>query len=120
MGSSFFEEEPLPLARIMQKNKDILDKVFECHPRDFNVKLWNGRLVEWSQHPKFTLVFKDKSSFRWVFLKGDAFTVGRAYVEGGLDIEGDLFEAIKLGDYLSQLKLSYGDKLRILGRLLSL
>ena len=102
----------------MQRAKDILEKVFADHPRDFNVKLWNGHLIEWSRRPKFTLTFKDKRTFRSMFLRGNAFTAGKAFVEGRLDIEGDIFEAIKLADYLSQLRLRRREKLGILWRLI--
>lgn len=30
----------------MQKARDILEKIFAGHPKDFNVKLWNGHLIE--------------------------------------------------------------------------
>lgn len=104
----------------MQKAENILNKIFEHHPRNFNVRLWNGHLIEWSKPPKFTLIFNDKSSFRKLFLRGDTFTVGTIYIEGKLDIEGDILEAIKLEDYLSQLKMSGWEKLKILKRLLTL
>lgn len=104
----------------MEKAENILEKIFENHPDDFNVRLWNGYLIEWSKQPKFTLVFADKSSFRKLLLRGDAFTAGTIYIEGKLDIEGDIFEAIKLGDYLASLKLSWRDKLRILMKLVTL
>lgn len=97
-----------------------MDKIFESHPRDFNVRLWNGHLIEWDKNPKFTLIFKDKETFRKILFKGDAFCAGTAYIEGRFDIEGDIFEAIKLGDYLSSIKLSPGEKLGIFFNLLRL
>ena len=104
----------------MQKARDVLDKIFENHPKDFNVRLWNGHLIEWSREPKFILGFNDKRTFKRVLLRGDAFTAGRSFVEGKVDIDGDIFEAIKLGDYLSSLRLSRRDRLRILAKLLTL
>lgn len=104
----------------MQKAQDILDKIFENYPRDFNIRLWNGHLIKSSKQPKFLLGFNDKAIFRKILLRGDAFTAGTAYIEGKIDIEGDIFEAIKLGDYLVSLKLSRRDKLRILLKLLTL
>ena len=103
----------------MEKTVDILEKIFEKHPRDFNVRLWDGRLIEWSREPKFTLMFNDKKAFKKLLLTGDALTAGEAFIEKKLDIAGDIFEAVKLGDYLAELKLSMMEKLKILGKLLS-
>lgn len=77
-------------------------------------------MIEWSREPKFTLIFKNKAAFKKAILRGDAYTTGTEYIEGRLEIEGDIFEAIRLGDYLAQVKLSRRDKLNILLRLLRL
>ena len=94
-------------------------KIFEGYPKDFNIRLWNGHVIEWGNPAKFTLVFRDKATFRKILLRGDALTAGTAFIENKVDIEGDIFEAIKLADYLASLKLSYRDKLRILSKLLT-
>ena len=104
----------------MRRVRNILHKIFQDHPRDFNIRLWDGRLLEWSREPKFTVVFRDKATFKRLILNGNALVAGTAFIENKLDIEGDLFAAVRLGDYLSGLQLTFRDKMKILGRLLTL
>lgn len=105
---------------MMQRAKDILEKIFEGREKNFNIRLWNGHLIEWANPAKFTLVFRNKAAFKKIVLRGDALTAGSAYIENDIDIEGDIFEAIKLADYLAALKLSGRDKINILARLITL
>lgn len=104
----------------MRKVRNVLARIFQDHPKDFNVRLWDGHLIEWSRSPKFTLVFRDKKIFKKVIMNGDALTAGAAFIENRLDIEGDIFAAIGLGDYLGDLKLGFRDKLKIMAKLLTL
>src|SRR3989338_440301 len=104
----------------MQKARDILDKIFAGHPKNFNNRLWNCHLIEWSRQPKFILGFNDKRTFKRVLLRGDAFTAGKAFIESKVDIDGDIFEAIKLGDYLAALKLRRREKLKLFAQLMIL
>lgn len=104
----------------MKKAKDILEKVFANHPRNFNVRLWNGQLINWSDAPAFILEFKTKSCFKKLFLRGNEFTAGAAYVEGELEIEGDILQAVETGAYLTSLKLNRREKLKLLAKLVTL
>ncbi len=94
--------------------KRILERVFEGHPKDFNIGLWDGSLIKWTNSPKFTLIFKDKSAFKKVLIASDAYKAGKAFIEGQVDITGDIFEAIKLADHLSQLRLGLLEKMGLL------
>jgi hypothetical protein len=98
----------------------ILDKVFEGHPKNFNVRFWDGRLIEWTPRPKFTIIFNDKRTFKKLFLRGDILSAGKSYITRKLDIDGNIFEALKLGDYFASLKLSRIEKFRLLLELLAL
>lgn len=110
------EEQWLAMRRI----RNILFKIFEDHPRDFNIRLWDGHLIEWCREPKFTLIFRDKKTFKNMLLNNNALTAGSAFIENKIDIEGDIFEAIRLGNYLSELKLSGRDRLKLFTWLLML
>jgi cyclopropane-fatty-acyl-phospholipid synthase len=101
----------------MSQIVDILEKIFDGHPKNFNLRLWDGQTIAWDSHPAFTLIFSDKQALKKIILSGDAFTAGTAYIEKEIEIEGDIFEAIKLGDYLAGLKLSRGEKLAIFAKL---
>ncbi len=98
----------------MQSAERFLEKVFEGHPKDFNIGLWDGSLIKWSDSPKFTLTFKDKGTFKKVMIASDAYKAGKAFIEGKVDITGDVFEAIKLADHLSQPRFSFIEKMRLL------
>jgi cyclopropane-fatty-acyl-phospholipid synthase len=104
----------------MHEVSDILEKIFEGHPKDFNILLWDGHLIEWSARPKFTLVFRDKSAFKKMALTRDAFVVGKAFVENTFDVEGDIFEALKLRDHLAKFRPKGLEKLLILLKAISL
>ncbi len=101
----------------MRKVRNVLTKIFRDHPRDFNIRIWDGRLISWSESPRFTLTFRDKGTFKKMILNGDALVAGSAFIENKFDIEGDIFAAVRLGDYLGDLKLSLRDKLGILAKL---
>ena len=104
----------------MRRVRSLLANIFEGHPKDFNICLWDGHLIEWSREPKFTLIFRDKAAFKKVIMNGDALTAGAAFIDNKLDIEGDIFAAVRLGDYLGGLNLSLRDKLKIMAKLLTL
>jgi hypothetical protein len=104
----------------MRNVRNLLDVIFEGHPKDFNIRLWNDHLIAWSRAPRFTLVFRDKRTFKKLILNGDALAAGAAFIEDRLDIEGDIFAAVRLGDYLSGLNFGLQDRLKILAKLLAL
>lgn len=98
----------------MRNAERLLGKIFEGHPKDFNIGLWDGSLIKWSDSPKFTLIFNDKEAFKKVMIASDAYKAGKAFIEGKVDITGDVFEAIKLADHLSQLRFSFIEKMGLL------
>ncbi len=104
----------------MRKVRSILTKIFKDHPRDFNVRIWDGRVISWGETPRFTLVFRDKRVFQKIILNGNALVAGAAFIENKFDIEGDIFAAVRLGDYLGSLRLGMRERLGILTGLLTL
>ncbi|MFP4473666.1 MAG: hypothetical protein ACLFPX_07385 [Candidatus Omnitrophota bacterium] len=85
--------------------KKLLNMVFQYHPRkDFNIRTSAGETIRWSDNPKFTLVVNDPRALKRIILCRDDLEAGKAFIEKGIDIEGDLFEAMTLADYFSELK----------------
>ncbi|MBK7583235.1 MAG: class I SAM-dependent methyltransferase [Myxococcales bacterium] len=79
----------------------MLEPVFRDHPtHNFAVRLWNGQEVSWSGRRDFTLAFTDPETFRGCFGSKDPAQFAEAYVDGRLNIEGDLWEAAGLATYL--------------------
>ncbi|SPF48629.1 Cyclopropane-fatty-acyl-phospholipid synthase [Syntrophobacter sp. SbD1] len=62
----------------------------------FVFKLWNGEVIEYGSRPKTTLVIKSSRVLGELFSKG-FLGFGEAYTEGGLEVEGDLQELLRLG-----------------------
>jgi len=104
----------------MQKAKDILKKIFKVHSVDFNVKLGDVCLMESNGNPKFTLIFRNKKTFKKVMLKMNVMTAGKAFIEGDLDVEGDIFEAIETCGSFLNFRLRTDEKVWLLAKLLTL
>jgi cyclopropane-fatty-acyl-phospholipid synthase len=81
---------------------------------DFAIRLWEG--TTWISHPdreaRFTLVINHPGALRRLFWAPNQLTLGKAYIYGDYDVEGDIVEAINLASHLCDLKLSVMDKLR--------
>jgi cyclopropane-fatty-acyl-phospholipid synthase len=65
------------------------------------VRLWNGRTLDLSPHPKVTITLPRASSARY-FLKPDFNTLGEALVEGHVEVEGPMREIIRVGESLAR------------------
>ena len=62
----------------------------------FNLELWNGRRETFGSAPRVTLrVNRAKAALR--LLKPDLGSLGEAYVEGDIDLEGPAAEIVRLG-----------------------
>jgi cyclopropane-fatty-acyl-phospholipid synthase len=69
-------------------------------PRDFAVRLWDGTLwpSDETDAPRFTVHVKSPSFVRELLSRPSLVTIGKAYVEGDLAIEGDLKAAFAVGE----------------------
>jgi cyclopropane-fatty-acyl-phospholipid synthase len=67
--------------------------------RDFDVRYWDGS-VERGGHgaPRFTFIVRQPAALRRMFLPPNELSIIEAYLSGGVDVDGDLEEAIGLGD----------------------
>lgn len=102
-----------------QKARALLERLFATlRDKRFAVRLWDGQEVSWSPQPDFTLVFMDPGTFSRCMLTSDPSDLASAYVDGQLEVEGNLDAAIGLASYLRALDLPLRDKLRFAPRLL--
>ena len=62
----------------------------------FSFELWDGEVIGYGGKPKTTLLIKSAKVPRQMFSKG-FLGFGEAYVEGDLEVEGDLQELLRLG-----------------------
>ena len=96
----------------------ILKKLCSKAGSSFAVRLWDGSILYFGDKPQFTLVFNDRKTFKKLIVSPNAFTAGEAFIKKKIDLEGDIFAALKLKDHFESLSLTLGDKLVILFNLL--
>lgn len=63
--------------------------------------------------PVCTVAVHHPATFVRLMRDPSPYTFAEAYVEGALDIEGDLFAAMKIADAIEEIRLSFRDRLRL-------
>src|ERR1700722_9366816 len=75
----------------------------DYHPRDFAISFWDGS--EWpaeSESPRFTLMVKHPDALRRMLRAStNDLSLSEAYINGDLDVTGDLEAAMPLANYLA-------------------
>ena len=89
-----------------------LETLRDRHPIPLRVRLWNGSSVELDDAPQVELRVKDIGAAR-VLLKPSLSALGEAFVEGHVDVEGNIAEIISIAERLSLA----GDEEKAAGRL---
>ena len=93
----------------------VLRRVFDRMPTGFVFQLWDGTLVPLGEGPPVcTVVVHRPETFSRLMRDPTPYNFGEAYVEGALDIEGDLFAAMKIADAMEEIRLSLRDRLGLL------
>jgi cyclopropane-fatty-acyl-phospholipid synthase len=71
------------------------------------LRLWNG-VTHYFGHnaPSFTLVFRDPAVLRDLVLRRSPLPLADAYFHGRVDVEGDLYDALKLKNHLQNLSFT--------------
>jgi cyclopropane-fatty-acyl-phospholipid synthase len=89
----------------------IVKRMFRDYPGNMAVRLWDDQTAAFGAGaPEFTLVFRESRPFRELILFRDPLRLAEAYFLGKVDIEGDLYAALQLKDYLQSLRLSAIEK----------
>jgi cyclopropane-fatty-acyl-phospholipid synthase len=71
-------------------------------PLPLRVKLWNGSTVALDDEPRVELRLNDAASARY-FLKPSMSSLGEAFVEGHIDVDGDVREIVAIAEHLSRV-----------------
>jgi cyclopropane-fatty-acyl-phospholipid synthase len=105
-----------PPRRISPKRAAIiLRTVFDRVPKGFAFRLWDGMLVPVGRGaPVCTVVVHRPETFLRLMRDPTPYGFAEAYVDGSIDLEGDLFAAMKIADAMEEIRPSFGDRLRIL------
>lgn len=89
----------------------ILRRVFQDYCGSLAVRLWNDETLCFSDGPQSaTLVFDTARPLREMVLFRDPLRLAEAYFTGMVDVEGDIYEVLRLKDYLKSLSLSLHEK----------
>jgi cyclopropane-fatty-acyl-phospholipid synthase len=100
--------------------EQIVNQLYSDLPASFAVRFWDGKTVRYGEEPLFTLVFNDQDAFRRLLLFPDALTAGEAFIKKQIDIEGDIFGALRLKDHFENVNLTIAEKVKIFLRLLGM
>lgn len=91
--------------------KHILYRLFRDFDGCLRICLWDGSEVHLGRdHPEFSLSFRSSKAFQELILARDPLRLAESYFRGLIDIDGDLYSALKLRHYLTSLQLSLVEK----------
>lgn len=100
----------------------ILRRLFSASPRCVGFRLWDG--TEFccgdGSVPVYTLVFHNPRIIADTILTNNPLHLADAYFRGGLDIEGDFYQALNVRHYLPTVKLTLWEKCQFVVKALSL
>ncbi|WP_042550149.1 class I SAM-dependent methyltransferase, partial [Ralstonia solanacearum] len=77
------------------------------------LRLWAESQHGHDAEADFTLVVRDPGLLRQLVIGGDPILLADAYFRGALDVEGDLYSALRLRDHFESITLSWRDKLAL-------
>ena len=109
--------DALPETPGDQKASRLLKQLFRSFEGSLTLRLWNGTVLRLGKiepresEPPFTLVCKHPDFVRSMVLGRDPLRLVDAYFRGDIDVEGDLFAALRLKDHLHSIRLTLRDQL---------
>lgn len=91
--------------------KHILSRLFRNFDGSIRICLWDGSEINLGRdRPEFSLTFRSSKAFQDMVLSHHPLRVVENYFQGLIDIDGDLYSALKLRHYLASLHLSLTEK----------
>jgi len=99
--------------------KHILHRLFRDFDGCLRICLWDGSEVHLGRdHPAFSLSFRSSKAFQELILARDPLRLAESYFQGRIDIDGDLYSALKLRHHLTSLQLSLLEKAELAAKVL--
>ena len=98
----------------------ILQRVFDPITQPLRFRLWDGTTVQVGGDGdcRFEVVFRSPEIFRRILRRPTPLRFGEAFVSSQIDIEGDLFSAMRVASEIEQLHLPLGTRFAVLADLL--
>jgi len=94
---------------------EILHRVFGHTAAGLEFRLWDGtRVTLGGDAPTCTAVVHRPETFIRLVRDPTPLNFAEAYVEGAIDIEGDLFAAMGVANSIEGLRVPFSDRVRIL------
>lgn len=101
--------------------RHILQRLFRNFDGCVRFCLWDGTEVHLGCGcPEFSLVFRSPKAFRDMVLSRHPLNLVESYFLGLVDIDGDLYSALRLRHYLASLQLSLADKAMLVAKALTI
>jgi cyclopropane-fatty-acyl-phospholipid synthase len=105
----------------IESARHILSRLFRNFDGCIRICLWDGSEMQLGRdHPEFSLTFRSAKAFRDMVLSHHPLCVVESYFQGLIDIDGDLYSALKLRHYLATLHLPLVEKVLFATRALML
>jgi len=100
---------------MIDRAASVLKDVFGHVTTGFAFRLWDGTDVPLGAGPpRFTVVIPERRMFSQLLRRPTPYAFAEAYVEGAIDIEGDLFAAMHVANELEGLQVPLATRLRII------
>src|SRR5262247_2056067 len=98
----------------------LLRQVFAGLDAPLTFRLWDGTTARVGApgDPGFAVVFRTPPVFRRILLRPTPLRFGEAYIGGDLDIEGDIFAAMRTATAIEGMEVPLRTRLSVLGSLL--
>ena len=110
----------VPADRSVVAALGLLRQVFASVRTPLAFRLWDGSAarVGGPGENRFTIVFRSRPVFRRLLHRPTPLRFGEAFIGGDIDIEGDLFAAMRAANAIEELRLPLGTRLAVLASLL--
>jgi cyclopropane-fatty-acyl-phospholipid synthase len=95
--------------------KRMVDRLAAESALPLRLRLWNGRCFEFSPQPTVTISVPNAAALRSL-INPDLEKLGRAFVEGDIQVEGSIHEVFRIGEYLARRSAGRRNRLRALYR----
>ena len=98
----------------------LLRRVFAGVQTPIHFRLWDGTDAPVGGHadPGFAIVFRSRPVFRRILRNPTPLQFGEAYIAGEIDIEGDVFAAMRAANEVENLRVPLGTRVAVLAALL--
>lgn len=97
--------------------QQILSRLFRDFDAGLRICLWDGSEMHLGRaRPAFSLCFRSAKVFQEFILTRDPLCLVEAYFQQLIDIDGDLYSALKLRHYLASLQLSLTEKAALVAK----